>query len=212
MNKTLTKREISKPRHPMDFAWMNQATAAVNSLRNIRMVQGNKSTGQVYVSDGNTVIELPASGFQTFQIVSDGGDWYNCYLFNGVSAVGGIVKVAKNQDLRCLLSTNVPAGGAWTSKLIRGITYTYTYTAIAGATLDGINVVEYKRDVAGSDSSAETDYVTPCLNCLNAGSDPAGLGDIISAFPTSFSGPASLIGVTWQAVADGRAWAAQAAQ
>lgn len=44
----------------MDFAWMNQAADAVNGLRHMDIVQGSKSTGQVHVSDGNTVIELPA--------------------------------------------------------------------------------------------------------------------------------------------------------
>ena len=147
------------------------------------------------------------AALQDFQIVSDGGDWYNCYTFDGVTAGSSIIKVAKNQDLRCILASATPAGGAWASKVIRGITYTYTYNAIAGATLDGVNVVEYTRTVAGSDSSSATSYVTPCLNCINAGSSPAGAGDIITAFQTTFSGPATLVSVTWQALADGRAWA-----
>ena len=151
----------------------------------------------------------PSQSLQMFQVVSDGGDWYNCYTFDGVNAGSSIIQVAKHQDLMCIPSTATPAGGAWSSKLIRGITYTYTYTAVAGVTLDGVNVVEYTRGVTGSDSSSETDYVTPCLNCLNAGSSPAGAGDIITAFQTSFIGPATLLNVTWQAVADGRAWAKQ---
>ena len=146
---------------------------------------------------------------QDFQIVSDGGDWYNCYTFDGVTAGTQIVKVAKHQDLRCLLPSANPAGGAWVSKLIRTVTYTYTYTAVAGVTLDGVNVVEYTRGVVGDDGSSETDYVTPCLNCLNAGSSPAGAGDIITAVATTFAGPNTLADVTWQALADGRAWASQ---
>ena len=147
---------------------------------------------------------------QDFQVVSDGGDWYNCYAFDGsTAATSAIVKVAKHQDLRCILPSASPAGGAWVSKLIRGITYTYTYTAVAATTLDGVNVSEYTRSVSGSDSSSETDYITPCLNCLNAGSSPIGAGDIITAFQASFAGPATLVGITWQALADGRAWASQ---
>lgn len=142
---------------------------------------------------------FPAQSLQDFQIVSDGGDWYNCYSFDGVTADGGIVKVAKHQELRCILPTADPAGGAWPSKEIRGVTYAYTYNPIAGDTDDGVNVVEYTRSVVGSDVSSETDYITPCLN----------VGDIISAFQTSFAGPDTLIDVTWQALADGRAWAAK---
>lgn len=183
----------------MDFAWMRQATDAVNALRHIELVQGNKQTGQVHVSDGNTVIELPASGPQGFQIVSDCGDYYQCNPFNGVTASSTIVKVAKHQDIRCILASATIPGGAWLTKTIRGITYTYTYNPIAGTTADGINVIEYTRSVVGSDSSSETDYITPCLN----------VGDIITAEPASFSGPTTLVGVTWQAWADGRAWAAQ---
>ena len=141
---------------------------------------------------------MPSASIQTFQIVSDGGDWYNCNTFDGVTAGSSIIKVAKNQDIRCILPTDTPAGGAWPSKVIRGVTYTYTYNAVADATTDGVNVIEYTRSVAGSDSSAETDYITPCLN----------VGDIISAFQTSFTGPDTLVDVTWQALTDGRAWAA----
>lgn len=138
---------------------------------------------------------------QDFLIVSDGGDWYNCNAYDGATTIGGIVKVAKHQDIRCILPTASPAGGAWASKTIRGVTYTYTYNPVAGSTADGVNIVEYTRDVVGDDASSETDFITPCLN----------VGDIITAFQTSFSGPETLIDVTWQALADGRAWAAQPA-
>lgn len=143
---------------------------------------------------------------QQFKIVSDGGDYYNCHTFDGLTAGATIIKVAKSQDLRCILPTATPAGGAWATKLIRTITYTYTYTPTAGTTTDGVNVVEYVRGVVGDDLSSETDNVTPCLNCLNAGSSPAGTGDVITADATTFAGPATLVGVLWKAQADGRAW------
>ncbi len=147
------------------------------------------------------------SGIGTFQIVSDGGDWYNCYSFDGLTAGTTIIKVAKNQDLRCILPSASPAGGAWVSKFIRGVTYSYTYTPTAGTTSDGVNVIEYVRSVTGDDATSATEYVTPCLNCLNDNSDPVGAGDIIEAFSTSFAGPETLLDVTWQAFTDGRAWA-----
>jgi hypothetical protein len=101
-----------------------------------------------------------------------------------------IIKVAKKQDQRCILPTAVPAGGAWATKTIRGITYTYTYNPTSGATTDGVDVIEYTRSVAGSDESTATSEVTPCLN----------VGDIITAIPCTFSAPndpATLRGVQW---------------
>lgn len=134
---------------------------------------------------------LAAIVLKDFVMVSDAGDYYNCYTYDGKTTGTNIVKVAKNQDIRCGV-------GAWPSKTIRGITYTYTYVATAGTTADGVNVIEYVRSVSGSDSSSETDYITPCLN----------VGDIITGFETYFNGPSSLTAVTWQALADGRAWTA----
>ena len=142
---------------------------------------------------------FPAPQIATFQLVSDGGDYYNCYTFDGVTAGTSVVKVAKHQDIRCILPTANPAGGAWATKTIRGVTYTYTYNPVAGTTSDGVDVIEYTRDVAGDDDSSETDYMTPCLN----------VGDIISAFSTTFAGPDTLISASWQALADGRAWSKQ---
>lgn len=145
---------------------------------------------------------IPNSGLlQDFQLVSDGGDYYNCYTYDGKTAGTTLTKVAKHQDIRCILPTANPKGGAWPSKTIRGITYTYTYTPTAGSTTDGVNVIEYVRGVSGDDGSAETDYITPCLN----------VGDIITASQTAFADPDTLTGVTWQAQADGRAWAASPA-
>ncbi len=132
-----------------------------------------------------------------FLLVSDGGDYYNCQATtDGVTGNGPYVKVAKTQDLRCILSTATPAGGAWNTKTIRTITYTYTYTPTGGTTADGVNVLEYVRGVTGSDSSADTSEVTPCLN----------VGDIIWADPFAFTDPATLSGVQWLARPDGRTW------
>lgn len=149
---------------------------------------------------------LVGVSIQQFAVVSDGGDYYNCYTFDGLTAGTTIIKVAKHLDLQCITSAGpqapvspLPLGGGWYQKLIRTITYTYTYTPTAGTTTDGVNVIEYVRGVTGSDASSETDYVTPCLN----------VNDIITGFQTSFAAPATLVGVTWQAMADGRAWAAQ---
>ena len=195
----LSKKFVPIPRHAFDIGAQRKMAQAINAMRNSRIVQGN-GAGIVHHSDGNMVIELPqSSAIQTFQLVSDGGDWYNCNTWDGVNAGSEIIKIAKHQDLRCISPTASPAGGAWDSKVIRGITYTYTYTAVAGITADNVNIVEYTRGVTGSDSSSETDNITPCLN----------IGDIISAFSTSFAGPDTLLDVVWQALADGRAWAAQ---
>jgi hypothetical protein len=177
-----------------DFQTLQTMREAINSLLNGKMIGGD-----IIYSDSN-VVYAPGTGggkVSQFQVVSDGGDWYNCNSFDGVTAGGEIVKVAKHQELRCILPSATPAGGAYETKIIRGVTYTYTYNAVAGATADGVNVVEYTRGVTGSDSSAETDFITPCLN----------VGDIISAFQTTFASPADLVDVTWQALADGRAWA-----
>lgn len=187
MNQRTTKF-IPNIKHALDIKSMRTMRDAVNSLLNAQVVGG-----QVHYSDGNVVYDmsgLGAGAIKFFTLVSDGGDYYNC---------NGGVKVAKHQDIRCILPTASPAGGAWPSKVIRGVTYAYTYTPVAGVTTDGVNVVEYVRGVTGSDSSSETDLITPPLN----------VGDIITAFKTSFSKPATLVGVTWQALADGRAWAAQ---
>jgi hypothetical protein len=138
-----------------------------------------------------------SSGPSQFTVVSDGGDYYNCYTWINGTAGTVIIKVAKHQDICCILPTATPAGMAWPSKVIRGITYTYVYTATAGTTTDGVNVIEYTRGVTGSDMSSSTSQITPCLN----------VGDIITADPFSFTTPATLKGIQWIARADGRAWA-----
>lgn len=140
-----------------------------------------------------------SSGPSQFVLVSDGGDYYNCNTWINGKAGTAIVKVAKHQDICCILPTATPAGLAWPSKVIRGVTYTYVYNAVTGPTTDMVNIVEYTRAVSGSDASSETDQITPCLN----------VGDIITADPFNFTTPATLNQVAWIARADGRAWAAE---
>lgn len=193
MNTRKTKF-IPAPRSCFDIKTLRQMRDAVNALLNGQFVNG-----QVIYSDSNVMwIGASASGeIQTFQLVSDGGDYYNCQSYDGQTASGSIIKVAKNQDLRCTLPAATPAGGAWPMKTIRGITYQYIYNAVTGTTTDGVDVVEYTRSVSGSDGSFATSEVTPCLN----------IGDIITGYSITFKAPATLAGVLWQAMADGRAWA-----
>jgi hypothetical protein len=131
-----------------------------------------------------------ASGVQAFQLVSDSGDWYNCYMFDGKTVGKILTKVAKDQDLRCILPTALPAGGAWATRTERTTVYTYTYTTVGGVTTDGVNVIEYYRKKTPSGGTGLDEYVTPCLN----------VGDIIYALPASFAGPATLVGVSWLAL------------
>lgn len=169
----------------------------------------------VYMGPGGYTVEIPLTGIAAgggggitqFQLVSDGGDYYLCYQVTGwtmqqvsslwtpVAVVLGtnLVKVAKTPDLMCTLPSGSPNGGAFPSKLKRGgITYTYTYTQV----MNGSVVVEYTRSVSGSDGNSGTSYVTPYL----------AVGDIINAIPCNFTSPASLTGVQWLALADGRTW------
>lgn len=185
------------PKHALDLKSMRQMAQAINSLLNSQIVAGTKN--QVHHSDSNMIIEFDSTGSSVghFQVVSDGGDYYNCNTWDGASAGSAVIKVAKNQDIRCILPTASPAGGAWPMKTIRGITYTYIYNPVAGSTTDGVDVIEYNRSVSGSDGSTATSEITPCLN----------VGDIIKADSTSFKGPATLVGVIWEAQTDGRAWA-----
>jgi hypothetical protein len=184
------------PRHAMDLKTQRIMAQAINSLLNSQIVAGTKN--QAHHSDSNVIYEIDMTGGSTqdFLLVSDGGDYYNCNAYDGATASGPIVKVAKHQDIRCILPTASPAGGAWPTKTIRGITYTYVYNPVAGSTTDGVNVVEYTRSVSGSDGSTAISEITPCLN----------IGDIITADSTTFKGPATLVGVIWQAQASGRAW------
>lgn len=121
-------------------------------------------------------------GTQQFKIVSDGGDYWNCNTWNGTTAGSSIIKVAKPQELRALT-------GKLTSEAVRGVTYSYTYTASTGSTSDGVNVFEYTRSVTGSDSSSETDYMTP----------PMLPGRVIVAISFTTSAPSTLASVSWMA-------------
>lgn len=126
--------------------------------------------------------------FQDFQLVSDGGDFYNCVAVNANGTQGGlIIKVAKHIDIRC-------GPAAWQQKLIRGVLYTYTYQPLVA---NGVTV-EFTRTVVGSDKSGELDYITPALV----------VNDIITAFyvNSNWNQIPSLNGIKWQALADGRAW------
>lgn len=138
-----------------------------------------------------------AGGPSQFVLVSDGGDYYNCYTWINGQAGTAIVKVAKHQDICCILPTATPAGLAWPSKVIRGVTYTYVYNSVGGVTADMVGIIEYTRGVTGSDTTTSLQKITPCLN----------IGDIITADPFNFTTPATLNQVTWIARADGRAWA-----
>lgn len=143
------------------------------------------------------IYPIQAGGPSQFVLVSDGGDYYNCYTWINGQAGTAIVKVAKHQDICCILPTATPAGLAWPSKVIRGVTYTYVYNPVGGVTADMVGIIEYTRGVTGSDMTATTQKITPCLN----------IGDIITADPFNFTTPATLNQVTWIARADGRAWA-----
>jgi hypothetical protein len=126
-------------------------------------------------------------GVQSFQLVSDLGDAYSCYTFDGNTVGTKLIQVAKDQDLRCILPTANPAGGAWAARIERGTNYTYVYNQV----MSGMVVVEYTRsktNVTANETFVE--YVTPCLN----------VGDIIDAVPAIFAGPATLAGVQWLAL------------
>lgn len=90
---------------------------------------------------------------QQFKIQWDGGDWWICKSWDGSSLGSSLVNIIKPYKLRCL-SYRI------TSEVIRGVTYTYTYTPsyITGSSGP---VSYYTRAVSGSDGSSETDYCIP---------------------------------------------------
>lgn len=127
---------------------------------------------------------------QQFKIVSDGGDYWNCKTWDGTTLGSTEIKVAKPFKLRA-------GTGKIASEVIRGVTYTYTYTGVYISGSSG-PYKYYTRAVSGSDGSGETDYVIP---------DPIA-NDIIYAISFSTATPSSLADVTWLDInADGRAWA-----
>lgn len=137
-------------------------------------------------------LEISAAGsgsasVQQFKIVSDGGDYWNCKTWDGTTLGSDTVKVAKPYKLRA-------GTGKIASEVIRGVTYTYTYTAVTVGAVTGY----YTRAVSGSDGSSETNYTIP---------DPIA-NDIIYGITFSTTTPSTLSAVTWLDInADGRAWA-----
>lgn len=133
---------------------------------------------------------LPGTGggasVQQFKIVSDGGDYWNCKTWDGTTLGSDVIKVAKPFKLRA-------GTGKIASEVIRGVTYTYTYTAVTVSGVTGY----YTRSVSGSDGSSETNYMIP---------DPIA-NDIIYGISFSTTAPSTLSAVTWLDInADGRAW------
>jgi len=185
------------PAPPQGFSpeaiWMRQMLKYVESTM-LRSVRGAKTIPDarggyhlVIAKQNPGGAKGSGSSLQAFTLVSDGGDWYNC-----TPAVGsGIVKIGKEDSLRCILPTASPAGGAWTARTERGTNYTFFYASIGGATTDGVNVIEYTREKKGSvagpgPNGGFVEFVTPCLN----------VGDTLFAMPWSFTAPATLVGVT----------------
>lgn len=176
----------------------NQLVDFAKSLRPMRG-DGNQTTHSIYGVSRVTPKARGGGGgsIQGFVLVSDGGDYYNCNTFNGVTTGTGFIKVAKDPDLRCILKS--AGGGAYppvlpattgSGQVKRGITYTYTYTPSYATTADGVGIVEYMRGVTGSDGSSKTSSVTPFL----------GVGSILYAQPATFAGPSTLVGVQWLAI------------
>lgn len=146
------------------------------------------------------IIASVSNSVQQFKIISDGGDYWNCKTWDGTTLGGTITKVAKPYKLRAILPSATPHGGAIVSEIIRGVTYTYTYTAVVVA---GVTIY-YTRGVVGSDGSSETDFMIP--DPVMVAATPSS-NDIIYAMPFSTSTPATLISVVWIDLnVDARAW------
>lgn len=114
-----------------------------------------------------------AGASQQFKIVSDGGDYWICNMWNG-SGYGIVnVNVVKDADLRC-------GSNAIGAKIIRGVTYTYTYTPVYQSGSSG-PVAYYTRAVSGSDGSSEIDYTIPDPTYISSGT--TWTGAVIIAAP-----------------------------
>lgn len=174
--------------------WRHVIAGAVTSFLNLRVIitppNGSPVECEVKQTDLATLINIPATAVassssgsvQQYKIVSDGGDYWNAKTWDGTTLGSTVVKIAKPYKLRCGV-------GAITSEVIRGVTYSYTYTASG---------IEYYRTTTGSDGSSSVDYITP----------PALANDIIYALVFSTATPSSLAAVTLIDInADGRAWA-----
>ena len=121
-------------------------------------------------SSGSTwqIVSGASGGTQQFKIVSDGGDYWICNTWDGTTQGTVNVNIVKPYKLRV---------GNYTtdyvhSEVIRTVTYTYTYSGVYISGSSG-PYAYFTRAVSGSDSSSETDYMTP---------DPVA-GDIIYATP-----------------------------
>ncbi|MDR3459544.1 MAG: hypothetical protein P4N60_19110 [Verrucomicrobiae bacterium] len=160
----------------------SSGTLATNAFYRTYSTYIDTSVNQMYLctASGDKTSSVWAAigggGAQQFKVQSDGGDYWNCKTWDGTTLGGSIVKVAKPFKLRA-------GAGAIGSETIRGVTYTYTYTAVvvSGTT------VEYTRTASGSDESTETDYVTPAV-LVNA---------IIIGIGFSTATPSTLVGVNY---------------
>ncbi|HXI73445.1 MAG TPA: hypothetical protein VNN22_24140 [Verrucomicrobiae bacterium] len=115
-------------------------------------------------------------GTQEFKVVSDGGDYWNCNTWDGITAGGSVIKVAKPYELRCDV-------GKIASETIDGILFSYAYTAITVSSV----ITEYKRSATDPSGNIEINYVTP----------PVIPGKIIVANAFSTTAPSTLVGVPW---------------
>ena len=181
--------------------------AAANALSNLRVTVPisdgtnivSSKDADIKVSDLGMVITLPPMGLpgsgggtsiaaiQQFKIVSDGGDYWVCKTWDGTTLGSTAINVAKPFKLRS-------GTGGIASEVIRGVTYTYTYSAVTVGAVTGY----YTRAVSGSDGSSETNYTIP---------DPIA-SDIIYGVTFETLSPSTLTAVVWFDInADGRAWA-----
>jgi hypothetical protein len=139
--------------------------------------------------DATTSIWAKVSGggggasVQQFKLVAtgtiDGGDYWNCNTWDGTTLGGTIVKVAKQQKMRCVSYIS--------GETIDGVPWTYSYAVNSYG--------EYVRTSASS-SATTTDYCTP----------PALAGDIIYAVSFATASPTTLASVVWLEITP-RDWA-----
>lgn len=208
-NGNLRGTQVQVPKGPGSFigkSFRTLVTAALNCVFNHKfLVPVYNSTGnyigtkeaETVMGPKGAVTTFPqitaaagtsgSASVQQFKIISDGGDYWVCKTWDGTTLGSTTVNVAKPFKLRAGV-------GKITSEVIRGVTYTYTYTAVTVGAVTGY----YTRAVSGSDGSSETDYMIP---------DPRA-NDIIYGITFATTTPSSLAAVTWLDInADGRAWA-----
>ena len=182
-------------------SFLNMLIRCINGFRVISVVipgatAGTAKFADIKTTEFGTIITLPsgiASGNSTssgsasqYKIVSDGGDYWVCKTWDGTTLGSSTVKVAKPYKLRA-------GTGKITSEVIRGVTYTYTYTPVTVGAVVGY----YTRSVSGSDGTSETNYTIP---------DPIA-NDIIYALAFSTATPSTLSDVVLIDLnIDSRAW------